>query len=116
MHQRILSLDIRLRVLIVTVGGLLMLSEPAKTECISQNYTKRVDKSLNQELCIGNSPQVKGIENFSGLKGQRRIVWLCMNFGQTIGSLGAATPGQGSLALVGFGAVLVALGFKRRRS
>lgn len=87
MHQRILSLGIRLRVLIVTVGGLLMLSGPAKTERISQNYIKRrVDKSLNQE------------------------------FSQTIGLLGAPTPAQGSLALVGLGAVLVALGFKRRRS
>jgi hypothetical protein len=108
MRQRILSLGIRLRVLIVTFGGLLMLSGPVKAESIQRDNSNKGVNRLNQKL---------GIDNLSSLKDQRVIFGLYKNSaGQTIGLLGAATPEPSSLALVGLGALLVALGYKRRRS
>jgi hypothetical protein len=92
-----LSLGTHMRVLLVIAAGLLMLTRPAKADYILQNVINNGDVSFNQELAINNTGAI------AGYFGDGAVV-------------PRVTPELSSLALVGLGAVLVALGYKRRRS
>jgi hypothetical protein len=115
--QQNLSLGIPMRALFVIASGLLMLPQSAKAHYFLQNIIDNGDVNFNQELAINNAGVIAGCCGDGAVAPNNgHIVGFYVNAaGQTIGFVGIQNPEPSSLTLLGIGAILVALGYKRRR-
>jgi hypothetical protein len=102
MRKPNLSLGILVRLVGVLAGGALFLPVSTKAGYIVQDSINHEVVSFNQELGVKKDAVIL-IDNACAIVAP-------------FASRSAVTPEQGSVALLGLGALLVALGYKKRRS
>ena len=115
--QQNLSLGIPMRALFVIASGLLMLPQSAKAD--GNTHGLVFNTVTNTRQTVDDPFAARGTGNgaaIHGLSDEGRIVGFYVNAaGQTVALAGIQTSEPSSLTLLGIGAILVALGYKRRR-